>query len=198
MRVEADGNQRLAKWQCCDGRTRRTIRRALGAGGGGRWCNIGGGQFNPETAAFARLAGEADAAAHQLDQAAGDGQADAGSFDILVCQALEGAEDAVDLFGRDAGPGVMDTQAQPAVGQAAGDAHVTIRAVVFDRIGNQVDDHLLEPLAVGAHRQFRRHLLLHSYAAAGGERRDEGQAFLDQAGEPDILDVDHQFAGLDG
>jgi hypothetical protein len=32
---------------------------------------------------------------------------------------------------------------------------------------------------------------------AGSEGRDEGQP-VDQAGEPDVVDVDHQFAGLDG
>lgn len=79
------------------------------AGGGqGAWGCVGGGQLNPETAAFAGLAGEADAAIHQLDEAPGDRQADAGAFDFFVSHALEGPEDAVDLLGRDACPGVMD------------------------------------------------------------------------------------------
>jgi hypothetical protein len=149
------------------------------------------------TAAFARLAGEADAAAHQLDQAAGDGQADAGSFDILVCQALEGAEDAVDLFGRDAGPGVMD-QAPPPPARLL----QVMRTSPSGRLYLIALETRLMTTCLSRLRSARTvssgGMSLHPNAAAGSEGRDEGQAFVDQAGEPDVVDVDHQFAGLDG
>ena len=125
---------------------------------GGLVASLGAVAFPPrdreaERAAHADLALEPHAATEQLDQALGEGEAEAGP---LLARAaapalLERLEDPllVGLGHPDAavGHGDVDVRAAP----AGPDDHGTTRAGELHRVGHQVEHDLLEPEHVGVH-----------------------------------------------
>ncbi len=155
-----------------------------------------------EHAAFARRALHADAALHQVHQPAAQGQADAGAFDIGVrrVQALEGLEQAVLLGSAEAGATVshLDAHAVPRL-TAPGDLHLAAQAVVLDGVGQQVEQHLLEPDGVGQHViGFAATVLdIERDAALCGRRAHQRQALGDYRGQVHRGQVQLQRAGLD-
>jgi hypothetical protein len=65
---------------------------------------------------------------------------------------LEGHEQLVHRLLVDAWAGVLDAETRAfGARRYNGDAHLTARVVVLDRVGEQVDQDLFEPLLVGDH-----------------------------------------------
>ena len=123
-----------------------------GQGGFGGFQTRGIRQAHLEHAAFVGCAACLHRAAHALDQCLDDGQADAGAFDAFVFQAqpVEGLEGLLQLGLAHAATGVADAQAHAAVGQRFGlDQHLAAFAVVFDGVGQQVQQHLAQACGVG-------------------------------------------------
>ena len=101
--------------------------------------------IEPEGAALAKDAVEADAAAHGLDQLPADGQPDAGAFDIggLGTETRKGQENLVMVFGGDADAGVGDADAQHAgLGDRAAYGHGAAFSIVFHGVRQEVQEHL--------------------------------------------------------
>ena len=159
-----------------------------------------GVEFDPEHAAYADAAVHAHAAAHQLDEALGDDQADARAF--LAARLLAQPVKRLEQFGH---LRVVQALARVADGDAHAlrsglrdfQLHLAGRAVVLDGVRQQVQQHLLEARMVGPHRQLlaRRkdhvdlallRLLLHHHAH-----------FLDQRGQRHRLDRQAQAARFD-
>src|SRR3972149_12235903 len=100
------------------------------------------------------MALDADSAPHQLHESLRESEADPGPVNPGVAhgQAREGDEESIELVRRDAGAGVAYLDAQPTVEHLlTGEGNRAPFAVVFDRVGEQVQDDLLEPLTVGHH-----------------------------------------------
>ena len=70
--------------------------------------------------------------------------------------AEEGVEDAVALIGGDAVAGVGDLDLDPAVHRLGADRHAAVGRRVVDRVLDQVEEHALELLGVGARGAERR------------------------------------------
>ena len=111
---------------------------------------------------------------HQFDQAAGDGQADAGAFDILTRQALEGAEDAVHLFGAIPAPvSWTPRRSRPSNWSQLIRASPSGRLYLM-ALETRLMTTCLSRGTVGAHRQFRRNGMdCIRMPRPGGQRRDE-------------------------
>ena len=110
------------------------------------------GEFDPKRAAPAQGAFRAEPASHRLNQSLGKGKAEPRALDpcLLGPQALEGRKQPFQSVGRDARAGVDHLEPQPA--RRGGRIRKRDRAplaVVFDRVGEEVQQHLLEPLRVG-------------------------------------------------
>ncbi len=87
-------------------------------------------------------------AVHQRDQMVTDHQTDAGALHraAFPAQAVKGLEELGNFFGRQAFPRVTHPEMNALSGhRVAPQLDRTAGAVVFDRIGQQIDDHLLEP-----------------------------------------------------
>src|SRR5476649_1034276 len=93
------------------------------------YCRSRSGKLDPEYAAGADTAFDADGATHQLDQLLGHHQSDAGVLDAHPYPAYVGHHHALD---DDYAPDL----------------------VVLDRIRQQVDDHLLDPGFIAANREW--------------------------------------------
>ena len=110
--------------------------------------------FNPENTALAHGAVQANAATHQLHQLLRHHQtnASAGLGAALLPQPIEGLKQLGDLGGGQARTGVFDTDSQmPGVVGIEGEAHAAALPVVFDGVGQQIDQRLLEPGSVSMH-----------------------------------------------
>jgi hypothetical protein len=97
-------------------------------------------------------AGHREGAAHRLRQPPGQHQADAAALDlgVLGAEAVELGEQPRQLVGGDARTGVGDRDAEAAVvAVVAGEADAAAVVVVFDGVGRQVQQDLLEPLPGG-------------------------------------------------
>src|SRR5476651_974818 len=136
-RIVLDIKQRPLGRQC--GRHRVTDVLARFAGLVWRWlmyCRSG--KLNPEYAAGADTAFDADGATHQLDQLLGHHQSDAGAFfgTGLLAQAIERLEELGHLFRCQSDPGILDAHPYPAyVGHHhALDDDYAPDLVVLDRI----------------------------------------------------------------
>ena len=108
-------------------------------------------QFDPEHAALAHRAFRADHAAHQFDQPLAYDQADAGAFlgACLLPEPIKRLKQMGEFFRRQAVAGVLDTKAYASrCAQDAVYGDRSVRLVVFDRVGQQVDEQLLHPYAV--------------------------------------------------
>ena len=128
--------------------------RAAAGGQGGRAGE--GGQVEVKDAAFAPPGNDVDLAAHRLDQTAADRQADASARDAALggVEPLERREQPGDVVGTQARAAVgHDDPHGPRVGPAAPQPQAATLGVVFDPVGKQVEEHLVEPPAVGAHQE---------------------------------------------
>ena len=99
-----------------------------------------------------------DGARHRLDEALGEGEPEAGALDVgaLRAEAVEGFEEPLELLGAHAVAGVCDGDFNAPVGQfGALHGHLAAAPVVLDRVGEQVDEHLLESLLIGVDVQVR-------------------------------------------
>ncbi len=176
--------QRLARLSCLRGARRRLRDRGHDAER----------QLEPHLGAFARRAGEADAALHQLDQATADGEAQPGAAVAPVRGVLdlhERLEHGLLLRLRDADAGVADGEAQAhrPVFPVFPVAHATHRDAHFpfvgelDRVADGVEEDLVELAAVAfnvvrniggdvAHQRdalaARGHRLQHQHVVDGG------------------------------
>ena len=143
----------------------------------GRWRRRGGGEGDgdPENGSFAGGADDTDGAAHQLGQAAGDGQPQAGATEAAGGGAV-GLDEALEeiglVRGGDADAGVLNLDAQVVgVGPVGDGQDAQDDLALFgelDGVAQQVEDDLAQAhgVAVGA-------------AGGGGiEVEDEFEAFL--------------------
>src|SRR4051794_39734306 len=96
---------------------------------------------------------EPDPAAVRLDDRAGDREAEAGAAVApRRVGAVEGVEDALAVLGGEAVPGVGDLDFDRAGHRLGADGHAAVRWCVADRVLDQVEEHALELLGVGASR----------------------------------------------
>ncbi len=112
-------------------------------------------QFDPEHAALPDRAFHADFATHQFDQPLAHHQADAGAFlgAGLLSETIERLEKLREFFGRQSFTGILHADAYALRGaRAARHFDRSLRAVVFDRVGKQVDQNLLHPGSVGMNK----------------------------------------------
>ncbi len=110
-------------------------------------------QFDPEFAAQPDGAFNTDGASHQLDQLFGNRQANAGPFlgaARLLSETIEWLKQMRQLFGRQSLAAVFNADADAFRGDR-GAFHLdrSLFAVVFDRVGKQVDENLLQSCPVG-------------------------------------------------
>ena len=116
--------------------------------------------FEPEGRTLAGFGVDADLAAHQVDDAFADGQAQAGAAVQAGGGSIglgEGVEQALLLGVADADAGVAHLEAQLVLGGGfAQTAHVELDATALgelDRVADQVGQHLAQPDRVAAYRQ---------------------------------------------
>ena len=142
------------------------------------------GQFEPEGGADTDFAFDAHLAPHHVDQAARNGETNAGAFDLARFgpEAVEGLEQIADPLGGNAGAGVGDGKAQVAgrTGQdgRCGEMDRTAGPVVFDGIRQQIKQHLFEAHAVGKHGAPRRQVEAQADAGLFGHGLDQPLTIL--------------------
>ena len=147
---------------------------------------VGGAELEPEDAAHSDAALHADHASHQLDQPLAHHQADTGSLHRAapLAEAVEGLEQLRQFLRREPRAGVRDAEADPI--EAAGGArhhHRPSGLVVLDRVGEEVDQHLLQPGAIGEDEARRlEDRERHPDAALERLRLDHRLAFEDHLG----------------
>ena len=159
-------------------------------------------QFDPEGAPPAHGALDPQRAPHRLAQALGERQAEPGSLDprLLDPQTLEGSEDQLQLFRCDAGAGIVHVDPHPTLGGFLdGEIHQASLPIVLDRVGKEIQEHLLETLTVAHHeaggetgRPTRE-----ADVFSGGQGGDQVEALPDHLGDRHRLDGDGQPALLD-
>jgi len=118
---------------------------------------IVGSKVDPEHAANAGCAFDTDLAAHQLDQALGDDQSDAGALRSarLLPQSVEGLKERIKLCRLQTRAGVLHGDANPLrAAPAAFDVDRASFAVVLDGVGQEIEQHLLQPRAIGDHHEI--------------------------------------------
>ena len=161
------------------------------------------GEFHPKRTALAQGALRAEHASHRFHQSLGKGKAEPRPLDscLLGPQALEGRKQPFQSVGGDAPAGVVHLEPQPA--RRRGRVRKRDRpplAVVLDRIGEKVQQHLLDPLRIG------QDVLLggsgHSIAEEpdvplGGERFHQVEGFSHDFPHRNRLRGDGQAARLD-
>ena len=117
-------------------------------------------EVHPEGASLADDARQPQLGAHGRCQALRNCQAKASSLHLAarLQETFEGLEDAVDVLGWDAGPGIDNGHAEAAtVTLLAGEQHGAALDVVLHRVRQEVDDDLQEPLLVGHHADMVAH-----------------------------------------
>ncbi|MNP16297.1 hypothetical protein D3C76_1086870 [compost metagenome] len=114
--------------------------------------HLGAGQLQGETAAVSGLTVDLQVALHHFQQALAQRQPQASAFDLGIgAQAFEGLEQLVQLFRGNAMTGVVDGDAHLMGLNADFDTHLTAGPVVLDGVGQQVEQHLHQALAVREH-----------------------------------------------
>ena len=148
--------------------------RAAG-GGGNRFkpCRVGGGgQLDGEGRAFAGLAGGDDVSAVFTDDAVAQAQAEAGALaDFLGGE--ERIENALEIFGRNAGAIVVDGDAHGGSIARGGDGDAARTLMRFDGLARVVDDvehDLLDLVSVGQHERQLLGKMRDDLHVAGAER----------------------------
>src|SRR5205807_4268487 len=88
--------------------------------------SLAGGAFDPEAAAV------------ELDEPPGEGEAESGALGPLAARRLlELLEDHLELLRRDAGAGVGDGDLDLAVVEPGGDVDAALRGSELDRVGHE-------------------------------------------------------------
>ncbi len=149
--------------------------------------------LDPEGAAAAGLAGDADAAAHPLDDLLGDGQPEPGAAVVPARRVLglrERPEQAGQALRRHADARVGDLDAHAGDVRAGGKPrHVRDDAAAgreLDRVAQQVDEHLAQPRRVAAEASVEAGLDHGGEIDAGGRRLDREQLHGVLDDEPQI------------
>src|SRR5690606_6034933 len=151
-----------------------------------------GVQQEPEGAAFAHPAVDADRAAVGLHDTLGDGEAEARAALLATVRAPEALEYAVQVLRVDAGTGVGDRDANPALRRRRGNLDAAARGYELERVAEQVREHLEDAPAihvnggqpgldatVEADRALARQLLEH-HARLAHEESDLGPLAPDE------------------
>jgi len=138
---------------------------------------------------------------HQVHQALRHHQADAGALfgTALLSEPVERLEQLGLLRGREPRAGVAHADADRlGCGERALHRHVAARLVVFDGVEQQVDEHLLEPRAVGLHAaRLLQPGKDHADAALLRLRLHHGPAFGQHLGQRHRLARQRELAALD-
>ena len=125
----------------------------MGGVGGGEEGGIGFGEGDGEGGSDIFFALDGDGAVHGFDEAFGEGEADARALDALgfCVESVEGGEDTVHFGFGDTEAGVADDDTDGfwlwVLLEREGD--VAFGAVVFDGVGEEVDEDLFKSLSVG-------------------------------------------------
>src|SRR5712692_8442612 len=160
------------------------------------------GKLDPEGAALTDHALHADGPAHHFNEALGQGQAESGALHSsgLGPEPVEGREEPLHQPGRDARARVSDVDAE-AVPESFFDPDLDGAAgpVELGGIGEKIQKHLLEPLAVG--QDIGAAGLRGSHVDVDfpcrGQRLDQLEGFPDHLAQQDRLHRDGQVTGLD-
>ncbi len=161
--------------------------------------------LDPAGGALARLAVHPDATAHQRDQPARDGQAQAGTAVLAAgggVGLLERLEDARELLGRHADAGVLHLEAQPqALGLGRQRPHAqcdVARIGELDRVAGKVQQHLTEAQQVAVeHRRHAVHVNHQLEVAAARAVDDQREHIVDHLLHAEVGHLQPQLAGLD-
>ena len=109
-------------------------------------------QFDNECAALTECRLDIDGAAHCFGEPTRKGEPDTGTFDIgaVGSESFKRHKQKLEMLGADAGTGVGNLEANPCrLALFTGNRNRAADAVVLDRVGDQIQQNLLEPLAVG-------------------------------------------------
>ncbi len=121
------------------------------------------GQGEKELAAVSGLAGDADFAAVQFNQMFDNRQTEACAFAACFRAGLhlkEFVENARQGFSRDSLPRISHAKSHKIIKPFRRKCHLPARRREFDRVGNQVGQHLFDTLAVAKHfGQIVSHLI---------------------------------------
>ena len=145
-------------------------------------------QLEPEGAARARLAVQADGAAERLHQAPADGQAEPGAAEAGADRGIglgEALEDARMRLRRHADPGIRHLQPQPHAAlrpHRAGAHQHAAEARELDGVADQVEQDLLDVAAVPAERERR----------PGIDMEAKRSPFAPRGGEQDVADLEQE------
>ena len=181
VRLELDG---------CSGRTR---------GERGR----GERQGEVEDGALAGRALDPDGSAHELHEAGTDGEPEAGAAEAARRGGVglgEAFEDAGEGIGLDADAGVAHFEAE---GGRGGRAHVELHVAAgrreLDRVGDEIQQHLTEPVAVAlpVPGEARGEGVTEAHAARGRLRCDERKGVRDRGGEVEGMFFQRELTGFD-
>src|SRR5215204_3080747 len=115
---------------------------------------LGARELEVKRRALTGLGTDADAAAHPADELAADVQPQPGAardLSLVWVRAVELLEDRPLLGRRDSDPLVLDLDPRAGRGATRGDGDRSAAWRVLDRVVDQVEEHLLDPVAV-AHR----------------------------------------------
>ena len=116
----------------------------------------GPGEADGKRRSLTQDAGDGQVTSHRLGEGSGQGQPDPGALDLgpFGAEPLERDEDALQVIGRQARPGIGDHDAGLAgVLRSAGDRDAAVPVVVLDGIRDQVNQDLGQPLPVDEDRQ---------------------------------------------
>ena len=112
-------------------------------------------EFEPEDRALAGHAGHPDTSAHEFDDALGDGEPQARAAAAASTAAIhlgKWLEEPGDVFGADAGAGVLHLEAQPGAACYGFEAlHTELDAALvgeLDGVADQVHEHLAQAAVV--------------------------------------------------
>ena len=161
---------------------------------------LGKRQLQRERRAGAGRALGPQRAAHEFDQALRQRQAESGALDrsFRHVEAIERREEPVHPLRGDAGARVGHGQTASARrGRVARDGHRALRAVVLDRVGEKVQQHLLQSLTIGHDVPVPPDGLREADAAGGRLGPDEIERAPDDLAGLDRLERDREFPGLD-
>ena len=163
--------------------------------------HLGQVDLQAKDAALTGLAGHAELAAHDVGEHVADGQSQPGAGFLALAGgigALEGQEDALDVFRGNAHPGVLDLE----LGDFAGIRKAQRdRAAVgeLDRIAQQVDQDLAQPLLIRVH-QFRDAAEVDKTKGQPLLRRlrpEHAHDLVEELAQRQLVRIEPHLAGLD-
>jgi hypothetical protein len=112
-----------------------------------------------------------------------------------LCPRPKLLEDQTLLIGRNTGPVVGDLDPQVRIQPGGGDPDLLARWGVFDRVVEQVSQHLLKPVAVAPHgRHLAAHVGAHPDFVLG--QRDSSNRIADELSQVDVVEAVCEGAGL--